>query len=86
MAYRIELKRSAKKELDKAPKTISGRLQAAIDGLAAEPRPAGARKLRGRERTYRIRVADWRIVYELHDDRLVVLVTRVRHRKDVYRD
>ena len=85
MAYRIELKRSALKELDKAPKAVAGRLWAAIDALAAEPRPDGARKVRGHERAYRIRVGDWRIIYEVHDDQLLVLVIRARHRKDVYR-
>ena len=56
-----------------------------MDALAANPRPRGVKKLTGLDDLYRIRVADYRIVYQIQDDRLIVLVVRIGHRKDVYR-
>ncbi len=56
-----------------------------MDGLAVNPRPKGVKKLSGLDDLYRIRVGDYRIVYQIHDDRLIVLVVRIGHRKDVYR-
>jgi mRNA interferase RelE/StbE len=56
----------------------------AIDGLALEPRPRGSTKLAGRS-DYRVRVGDWRIVYEVDDERRRVVVIRIAHRSDVYR-
>ena len=61
------------------------RVVAAIDALAEEPRPAGVKKLVGSEHTYRIRVADYRVVYSIEDRLLVVLVERIRRRGEVYR-
>jgi mRNA interferase RelE/StbE len=55
-----------------------------IDRLAAEPRPHGSTKLAGRS-DYRVRVGDWRIVYEVDDERRRVVVIRIAHRSDVYR-
>jgi mRNA interferase RelE/StbE len=59
--------------------------RSAIGGLAAEPRPAGAVALAGRPGVLRIRAGDYRILYEVRDDRLVVLVISVGHRRDIYR-
>ncbi|MFN8483843.1 MAG: type II toxin-antitoxin system RelE/ParE family toxin [Anaerolineae bacterium] len=59
------------------------RVRTAIDLLAETPRHPGAIKLQGRQNLYRVRVGDYRVVYEIHDDILFVLVTRVRHRRDV---
>lgn len=56
----------------------------AIDSLAVEPRPHGTTKLAGRS-DYRVRVGDWRVVYEVDDSRRRVVVVRVAHRSDVYR-
>jgi mRNA interferase RelE/StbE len=53
--------------------------------LAGEPLPHGSEKLTGSERTYRIRIGDYRVVYELFRDAKIVVIQRVRHRKDVYR-
>ena len=57
----------------------------AVPGLGNEPRPDGCRKPRGGERTFRMRIGRYRTVYEVVDDRLVVLIIRVRHRRDAYR-
>jgi mRNA interferase RelE/StbE len=56
-----------------------------MDGLGKEPRPKGVKKLAGAEDLYRIRVGDYRVVFQIQDDRLMVLVVRIGHRKDAYR-
>ena len=58
---------------------------AAVDGLNGNPLPPGVRKLYGCHHTYRLRIGDYRIVYEIFDARLVIQIVRVRHRQDVYR-
>ncbi len=83
--YEIRIAPSAARSLRGLDRPIQRRIAAAIDGLAAEPRPSGVRKLVGAEDLWRIRVGDYRIVYAIGDDRLVVLVVRIGHRSDVYR-
>jgi len=83
--YRIELLPAAKRNLEKSPPAIKQRLKTAIDRLVNEPRPAGAKQLKGLDDLLRIRVGEYRIVYRVIDERLVVLVIRVGHRRDVYR-
>lgn len=83
--YRLEIARSAEKTLFKLPKEALVRVLSAIGALAAEPRPAGCRKLAGLEDVYRIRAGVYRIIYEVHDDLILVKVLKVGHRKDVYR-
>lgn len=85
MYYRVEVLPQPRKTLAKIPRPMAARIVEAIESLAENPRPIGATKLRGFRNIYRIRVADYRVVYEIHDDRLVVLVIRVGHRRDVYR-
>lgn len=82
--YQVFFAPAAEKELEALPKKIVGRITAKIDGLAEDPRPHGCLKLRGEENQYRIRVGAYRVVYEIHDEKLVVLVVRVRDRKDAY--
>jgi len=84
-SYQIELKTSALKELEKLPRQVIPRAIAAIKRLAENPFPLGVKKLAGFERTYRVRVGDYRIMYEVHEDRLIIEIIRVKHRKDVYR-
>lgn len=83
--YKVEIARRAVKSLARLPRREQQRIRAAIDLLADEPRPPGCAALKGEERAYRVRVGDYRIVYEVYDDRLVVLVVRVGHRRDIYR-
>lgn len=85
MAYKVILKPSADKALSKLPVEAQRRIVAALDGLALEPRPHGVAKLAGDDNLWRVRVGEYRIVYEIHDGRLVVLVLRIAHRRDVYR-
>ena len=85
MAYRIEFKPSAAKEFSQLPKNIQKRITAKVNTLADNPRPRGVEKLEGRENRYRIRVGDYRVIYEIHDEVLLVLVVRIGHRREVYR-
>lgn len=83
--YEVEVARRAVKALARLPRREQQRIRAAIDLLADEPRPPGCVALKAEDRAYRVRVGDHRIIYEVHDDRLVVQVVRVGHRRDVYR-
>ncbi|HEY7683023.1 MAG TPA: type II toxin-antitoxin system RelE/ParE family toxin [Gemmatimonadales bacterium] len=83
-SYSIEIKRSAAKELAEVPAKDRGRVISRIQALAADPRSPGAEKLSGQER-YRVRQGDYRILYEIHDQVLTVIVVKIGHRRDVYR-
>lgn len=83
--YHVEVARRALKALTALPRGEQQRVRAAIELLADRPRPPGCTKLVGEERAYRVRVGVYQIVYEVFDDRLLVQVVRVGHRRDVYR-
>ena len=82
-SYSIEIKRSAARELAELPKQDRLRVIARIEQLAHDPRPSGSEKLSGQER-YRVRQGDYRILYEIHDHVLLVMVVRIGHRREVY--
>jgi len=82
-AYRIELRPSAARALRKLDPQVRRRVQGAIAMLAQDPRPPGARALQGRP-GLRVRVGDYRIIYTVEDDVLLVVVVRLGHRRDVY--
>ena len=84
-SYRVEWKNSAYKELQKLPRPMIKKVIEAVADLSANPRPSGVKKLVGSEYSYRIRVGDYRVIYEIIENKLVILVVRVRHRKDAYR-
>lgn len=84
-SYRIEWKNSAYKELQKLPRQMITRIIAAVTDLSNDPYPSGVKKLIGSERSYRIRIGDYRVVYEIIENKLILEIVRVRHRKDVYR-
>lgn len=86
MVYQLEVKRSAAKEMRVLSKDIFRRVVAAIDELANHPLPPGCIKLAGYDWLYRIRVGDWRIVYEVNDVEEIVMVLAVKHGREVYRD
>ena len=83
--FSIQWRNSTKKDLRSLPNQEVARIIAAVAALASEPLPHGSQKLAGAERTYRIRVGDYRVVYEVFLDSRAVEIQRVRHRKDVYR-
>ena len=84
MTYRLFLLPRAQKELARLPTETYERLRAAIHSLAEDPRPPGCRKLTGRE-GWRIRVGDFRVIFEIEDDLNSVTVLHIGHRRDVYR-
>lgn len=82
--YSVEMKPSARKELERLPGKLIERIFPKLEGLALEPRPAGCKKLKGGQREWRIRVGDYRVVYTVDDEKLLVSVMRIRHRSEVY--
>ncbi len=84
MTYLIEVAPAAVRQLRKLDLTARLRIQGAIELLAEHPRPQGAKKLVGGDGEWRVRTGDYRIVYEVHDDVLLVLVVAVGHRRDIY--
>jgi len=85
MAYAIIYKPSADKTLRKLPEKVQRRIAAATEALADDPRPPGAKELQGADELWRIRIGEYRVVYTIQDEALIVLIVRVAHRKDVYR-
>ena len=84
MSYRIVIPKPAQKQLDNITKIERDRLILTLRSLANEPRPNGVKKLKGYDNTYRVRVGDYRIIYEIKDRELIVLLLSVSHRKDAY--
>jgi mRNA interferase RelE/StbE len=84
--YAVQFLPSADRELEKVPRAARARLVEAVDGLAVEPRPAGARLLSGtgRDRIWRIRVGEYRVLYQIVERRVTVVVVRVADRREVY--
>jgi len=85
-SYRIEWRSSTRKDFRKIAPQIVSRIVRAVTALASNPRPDGCKKLSGSECAYRIRIGDYRVIYEVYDDVLIVEVVRIGHRKDIYRD
>lgn len=85
MIYRAELTPRAQRDFRKLPRHIQPRIAKKIDALAESPRPGGAEILSGSERLYRIRAGDYRVIYQIQDELLVVLVVRIGDRKEIYR-
>ncbi len=83
-SYRVEIRKSVLRELRRLDTRMLPAIIAALDALAVEPRPLGVKKLVGSKSTYRIRVGDYRIIYEINDGTLTVTVVRAAHRKDAY--
>ena len=84
MIYTIDILRSAQKILSRINRQDQERIIAAIEDLAEEPRPSGCKKLTGRS-AWRIRIGNYRVIYEIQDDRLVITVLNIGHRREIYR-
>lgn len=85
MPFRIEWKKSTRKDLRKLPASTEERIIEAVENLAENPFPHGVEKLSGSQHAYRIRLGDYRIVYEVVNELKLIEIQRVRHRKDVYK-
>jgi len=84
MKFQVILPKSVQKELDRLPDEIARRILARLAGLETNPRPPEVKKLKGRD-AWRIRLGDYRVIYEIHDRVLQILVIAVGHRREVYR-
>jgi mRNA interferase RelE/StbE len=84
LTYRVEIEKRAQKSLRDLPASSLRRIHESIDDLSRDPRPPGSQKLSGRP-GWRIRVGDYRVIYEIRDDVLLVLVIDIGHRREVYR-
>jgi mRNA interferase RelE/StbE len=82
--YRVVFRKSVARDMRRIPSRDLRRILATIESLSEDPRPAGIEKLPGRE-TYRVRQGDYRIIYEIKDEEVIVVVVKVGHRKDMYR-
>ncbi len=82
--YKVVLHRAAVGEIHALPKKTRSLVRSILDGLATEPRPPQSERLKGRRGTYRIRVGNYRVLYEVHATEIVIYVIGVAHRKEVY--
>lgn len=85
MAYRIEIRPAAARTLSRLPTQIVRQLDARIRALSDNPRPHGSQKLAGADDHYRIRSGDYRIIYQIQDRIVLVVVVRIGHRREIYR-
>lgn len=85
MKYKVIIKRTAQKEIKSLPKSVIKRVVIKIQDLANNPRPSGSKKIVGTNDTWRVRVGNYRIIYDVFDEVLVVEVIAVSHRKDAYK-
>lgn len=83
-SYAVELKSSARKELESLPDSVLSRVVRKLESLTGNPRPAGCKKLKGYKDLWRVRAGDWRVVYIIDDPAKLVSVTRIAHRREVY--
>ena len=82
--YAVEVKPSARKELEALPNSVLVRVILKIESLGDTPRPTGCKKLKGYKDQWRIRIGDWRVLYLIDDAMKLVSVTRIAHRREVY--
>jgi mRNA interferase RelE/StbE len=85
MPYEVRFSSAADRHIGKLPRAVRPLVVARAEALADDPRPHGVEKMSGEENAYRVRVGDYRIIYEIHDAVLIVVVVRVGHRREVYR-
>jgi mRNA interferase RelE/StbE len=83
--YQISFTRSARKELQSLPSAIAHRILIKVESLAKEPRPAACRKLRGPTNLWRLRIGEYRVVYDIDDKNCIIDVMIIRHRSEAYR-
>jgi mRNA interferase RelE/StbE len=84
MTYHVEFTKQAAKQFKAVPSQEQQRMKPRIDALSVDPRPNGVTKLAGEENIYRIRVGNYRVIYNIQDHQLLVLVVKIGHRRNVY--
>lgn len=84
MSYSLEFRPSALKALKKLPRHVSDQLREAIEKLKENPRPPGSLKMKGSDDFWRVRSGDYRVIYDIQDSRLLVLIVDVGHRSSIY--
>ena len=82
MPYRVELAPAAQRELRRLPPQVAARLRAPIETLSTNPRPHGVRKLQGQESSWRIRVGPYRVIYDIDDNRQLVVILKLDRRSE----
>jgi mRNA interferase RelE/StbE len=85
VTYRVVILPSARRDMRRLDRDVLRRMTTAIRALEEDPRPSGCKKIQGQADTWRIRVGNYRVVYEIVDEQLLVSVVHARHRRDVYR-
>lgn len=86
MKYKVEFKRSAAKALKSIPRSDQKRIAANIDSLAENLPDPTTTKMKGNNPFHKVRIGNYRIVYEIQDDVLLILIVKIGHRKDIYRN
>jgi mRNA interferase RelE/StbE len=86
MTYTVEIRPAAERQIKKLTTVVQERIIARLEELELDPRPLGVKKLSGVDNLYRLRVGEYRIVYEIQDAVLFVVVVAVGHRREIYRD
>jgi len=84
MRFEVILPKSVEKQLDRLPNNVTGRILRRLSGLETNPRPADVKKLKGRE-VWRIRIGDYRMIYEINDSASQIIVVTIGHRREIYR-
>jgi len=83
--YRVKLRRAAEREFEKLPPKIAGPVRHKMDGLAQNPRPSDCKRVKAMPGYLRIRSGEYRILYEVNDEEKLVIINRIRHRREAYR-
>lgn len=86
MKYQIKILSKARRSIKKLPKSVQENVKSAIRNLAENPRPNNVKKLSGSYNLYRIRLGDYRIIYQIEDDILLIVIVMAGHRKEIYSD
>ena len=86
MMYEVIVPKNVQKDIDELSENLRDRIEEAIEDLAEDPRPNGVVKMKGSDSRYRIRIGNYRVVYDINDGKLLVLVVQCQHRREVYKN
>ncbi len=85
MIYEVIVPRNVQKDIDELSENLRDRIEDALENLAEDPRPNGVVQMKGSDSRYRIRIGNYRVVYDINDGKLLVLVLQCQHRREVYK-